>query len=86
MEGRVVVGDLAVPIAIEKGGIQNIGSQAGVFIQEGDSYQFTPLMLGRSDDRYVEVLRGLQDGQRYVNRNSYLIKADIEKSEAEHDH
>ena len=86
VEGRVVVGDLAVPIAIEKGGIQNIGSQAGVFIQEGDSYQFTPLMLGRSDDRYVEVLSGLQDGQRYVNRNSYLIKADIEKSEAEHDH
>ena len=86
VEGRVVFGDLAVPLAIEKGGIQNVGSQAGVFIQEGDSYQFTPLRLGRSDDRYVEVLGGLQNGQRYVNRNSYLIKADIEKSEAEHDH
>jgi len=34
----------------------------------------------------VEVLSGLQPGQRYVTGNSYLIKADILKSGASHDH
>lgn len=86
VEGRVLVNEMVVPIAVEKSGIQKIGEQAGVFIQEGESYQFAPLSLGRSDDQYVEVLGGLEEGQYYVNRNSYLIKADIEKSEAEHEH
>lgn len=58
----------------------------GVFIKEGESYRFLPLTLGRMDDHYVEVLDGLEEGQQYVNQNSYLIKADIEKSEAEHEH
>ena len=33
-----------------------------------------------------QVLGGLQAGARYVAANSYLIKADIEKSGASHDH
>ena len=40
----------------------------------------------RSDGNLTEVLGGLQAGDRYVVENSYLIKADIEKSGASHDH
>jgi cobalt-zinc-cadmium efflux system membrane fusion protein len=32
------------------------------------------------------VLGGLKPGTPYVAKNSYLIKADIEKSGASHDH
>jgi acetyl/propionyl-CoA carboxylase alpha subunit len=46
----------------------------------------TVYRLGRSDGRFTEVLAGLQAGDRYVVENSYLIKADIEKSGASHDH
>jgi cobalt-zinc-cadmium efflux system membrane fusion protein len=34
----------------------------------------------------VEVLGGLEPGTVYVTTNSYLVKADIEKSGASHDH
>jgi cobalt-zinc-cadmium efflux system membrane fusion protein len=44
------------------------------------------LELGRQDDVWVEVLGGFQSGTLYVSNNSYLIKADIEKSGASHDH
>jgi cobalt-zinc-cadmium efflux system membrane fusion protein len=44
------------------------------------------LELGRQDDEWVEVLGGIEQGTRYVSANSYLIKADIEKSGAAHDH
>jgi membrane fusion protein, heavy metal efflux system len=44
------------------------------------------LELGRADATRVEVLAGLEAGARYVTQNSYLIKADIEKSGASHDH
>jgi cobalt-zinc-cadmium efflux system membrane fusion protein len=44
------------------------------------------LTLGRRDSRAVEVLGGLDPGTVIVTDNSYLIKADIEKSGASHDH
>ena len=44
------------------------------------------LTLGKRDDQWVEVLEGLKPGVEYVTGNSYLIKADIEKSGASHDH
>lgn len=54
--------------------------------QAQSDYTFTPLILGRRDDHYTEILSGLSAGSEYVVENSYLIKADIEKSEAKHEH
>jgi len=86
VEGHVVTGNIPVTLAVMKSAIQSMGEQQGVFVQQGDQYKFTPLQLGRSDDTYTEVLSGLEAKQSYVSKNSYLIKADIEKSEAEHEH
>ncbi len=44
------------------------------------------LELGRRDGQYAEVLGGLKPGTNYVAEQSYLIRADIEKSGASHDH
>jgi cobalt-zinc-cadmium efflux system membrane fusion protein len=41
---------------------------------------------GLSDNENVEVLQGLLKDELIVSQNSYLIKADLEKSEAGHDH
>ena len=86
VEGRIIIEEFNVLLAVEKNGLQQLGGRSGVFVQEEDTYHFAPLVLGRKDEHYVEVLSGLEESQRYVNRNSYLIKADIEKSEAEHEH
>lgn len=57
-----------------------------VFIKVGDEYEIRPLELGISDGRFTQVLSGLNVGDDYVVNQSYLIKADIEKSGASHDH
>ena len=57
-----------------------------LFEQVADTYEVRPLTLGRQDDQNVEVLAGLKAGARYVTVNSYLIRADVEKSGASHDH
>ena len=49
-------------------------------------YEARPVTLGRRDSEWVEIEQGLAPGARYVTANSYLIKADIEKSGAAHDH
>ena len=44
------------------------------------------LELGAQAGEWAEVLGGLEPGTEYVTSNSYVIKADIDKSGASHDH
>jgi cobalt-zinc-cadmium efflux system membrane fusion protein len=86
IEAQVEVGRFPVPLAVAKDAVQILGGRQGVFVKQGNEYTFTPLVLGRQDDHFYEAIDGLKSGDEYVNENSYLIKADIEKSEAEHEH
>ncbi|WP_414829981.1 efflux RND transporter periplasmic adaptor subunit [Alteromonas sp. H39] len=76
----------AVPVKIENRAIQTLNDKPVVFLNEGNAYQATPVTLGLQDDNFTEVVAGLSAGQRYVVDNSYLIKADIQKSGASHAH
>ena len=82
----VTVGEYTVPVAVKKVGLQAFRDFTVVYAQVGEEYEVRMLELGRDAKEYVEVLGGLEPGTRYVTENSYLIKADIEKSGASHDH
>ena len=86
IEGRVAVSAIDAPLVILRSALQTFRDGEVAFVNVGDVYEFRPLELGRSDAERVEVLGGLRAGDRYVSANSYLIKADIEKSGASHDH
>lgn len=86
VKGAAVVENLELPLLVDKRALQSVRDQTVVFVQMGDRYEIRPLVLGRSDGRYTEVLEGLHAGDRYVVENSYLIKADLEKSAAAHEH
>ncbi len=86
VQGAAVIENLELPLLVDKRALQSFRDWTVVFIQVGDIYEIRPLTLGRSNNQFVEVLEGLQTGDRYVVENSYLIKADIEKSAAAHDH
>jgi cobalt-zinc-cadmium efflux system membrane fusion protein len=57
-----------------------------VFEQVDNTYEVRMLELGETQGEWAEVLGGIEAGARYVTENSYLIKADVEKSGASHDH
>lgn len=86
VEADVTIGEFDVELAVETAALQVFRDWQVVFIQIGDSYEIRPLELGRSDARFTEVLSGLNPGDRYVVENSYLLKADLEKSGAAHNH
>ncbi|WP_448505453.1 hypothetical protein [Immundisolibacter sp.] len=75
-----------MPLAVRSSGLQAFRDFTVVFARVGETYEVRMLERGRDDGEYVEVLGGLKPGTEYVAENSYLIKADIEKSGASHDH
>tara|TARA_R100000306_G_scaffold17224_2_gene21231 strand:+ start:3115 stop:4131 length:1017 start_codon:yes stop_codon:yes gene_type:complete len=84
--GHIVVERMEAPLVIERRALQSLDNSQVVFIHEGNAFEARPVELGLTDGEFVEVLSGLRTGERYVVDNSYLIKADIEKSGAEHAH
>ena len=57
-----------------------------VFTRNGNTYEVRPVELGKRDGERAEVLSGIKPGDPIVVEQSYLVKADIEKSGASHDH
>ena len=86
VEADIIVGGVNAPLVVDNRALQTFRDWVVVFIQIGESYEIRPLTLGRSDGRFTEILAGLKPGDRYVVENSYLLKADLEKSGASHDH
>lgn len=86
VSARVIVAERAVPLAVRAEALQTLDDARVVFERRGDAYEARALKLGRSDGMHVEVLDGIEPGAEYVTGNSYLIKADLEKSGAGHDH
>ena len=80
MEERVV------PLAIKAEAVQNLRDWSVVFVKYGNILEGRPLKLGLSDGIWVEVLSGLSAGESYVVKNSFAVKAEIEKSGATHSH
>lgn len=86
VDAAITVADIPVALMVDNRALQAFRDWQVVFIQVGDTYEIRPLELGQSDGQFTEVLGGLNIGDRYVVDNSYLLKSDLEKSGASHDH
>lgn len=84
--GTIEVDRYKVPLAVKRTGLQSFRDFTVVYAKVGDEYEVRMLELGRTAGEWVEVLSGLAHGTEYVTENSFIIKADIEKSGASHDH
>ena len=86
VKGTVVLSEFRVPVAVKQEALQTFRDWDVVFVNVGETFEARPLELGRRDGNWVEVLSGLRPGEKYATRNSYVIKADIGKAGASHDH
>ncbi len=86
MRGHVAVAEHEVDLAVRQSAVQSFRDFQVVYAKFGDTYEVRMLELGRRNQDWVEVLSGIEPGTNYVTQNSYLVKADIEKSGASHDH
>jgi len=84
--GEVLFEEVEVPLAVKAGAVQAFRDWTVVFINDANLYEPLCVETGRSDADWVEITSGMKAGQRYVAEGSFIIKADILKSGATHDH
>ncbi|MDP3736318.1 MAG: efflux RND transporter periplasmic adaptor subunit [Hyphomonadaceae bacterium] len=86
VEGEAVVGSHKALLAVRTPALQRFRDFTVVYARVDDTYEVRMLELGRRSPEWTEVLGGLEPGDIYVSENAYLIRADVEKSGASHDH
>ena len=86
VKARVTVDHQPVNLVVPLGALQTAGEDDVVYVRRGDTYVTRPVRGGRRDAQRVEIVSGLKAGEQVVVEQSFLVKADIEKSTAEHEH
>jgi membrane fusion protein, heavy metal efflux system len=86
VEGSFAVAEAQVPLAVRTRAIQRFRDFEVVYAKVGNTYEVRMLEIGRRTPEWTEVLGGLEPGTEYVTDGAFLIRADIEKSGASHDH
>lgn len=86
VKARITVEQQPAAMVVPLAALQTFRDWDVVFVRVGDTYEIRPVELGKRDAQQVEVLTGLKAGDQVVVEQSYLVKADIEKSGASHDH
>lgn len=89
--GLFVTGEVAVEAfeapAVHRAAVQRLTDGPVVFVREAPgSYQARGVTLGRRDGDWLELLSDPRPGEIYVRGNSFLLKAELGKGEAGHDH
>ncbi len=82
----LVADEVAVPLAVSVEAIQTLQYGDVVFGRYGGYFEARPVELGRRDSKYVEILSGLNLGEQYAAGNSFVVKAELGKAGASHDH
>lgn len=85
---HVIIDEKRQFLSIPKDAIQKIEGENMIFIKTSDTTfkaeKVTPISFGQSDA--VEIKEALKEGLEIVTKNSFLLKAELGKSEAEHAH
>ena len=86
VKADIEVSILTVPVAVNMGAIQTMKNEHVVFKYHDNTFIASHVEIGETDGQWAEILSGLKAGEEYVSENSFLVKADILKGGASHDH
>jgi membrane fusion protein, heavy metal efflux system len=73
-------------IVVPKAAIQSIKGEPAVFVRTADGFDKRTVRTGREDDESIEVVAGLSAGERIAVGNSFTLKAELAKPDAEQEH
>jgi cobalt-zinc-cadmium efflux system membrane fusion protein len=81
-----VLSPIEAPVVVGRDAVHRFEGASVVFVVEGDRFAPRPVTVGRRGRTKVEVLAGLAPGDRFAAEGSFLVKAELGKGAAGHDH
>ncbi|BAW80624.1 RND family efflux transporter MFP subunit [Candidatus Nitrosoglobus terrae] len=76
---EVLQEEIEIPVTVVPEAIQTYQDHPIVFVQHEGIFEPREIILGRRDSHWVEISEGLLAGERYVTRNSFVLKSELNK-------
>lgn len=73
-------------LLVPRTALQTIKGKPTLFVRDANGFEARPVRTGREDDDDVEILAGVTPGETVAIANSFVLKAELEKADAEHGH
>lgn len=83
---NIVTANTNAPIVVPREAIQEIEGKEFVFVRVPEGFEKRQAQTGVGDKENIEIVSGLSSGEEYASSKTFLLKADLSKKEAEHDH
>ncbi|WP_236960752.1 efflux RND transporter periplasmic adaptor subunit [Methylobacterium durans] len=83
---RIALAGEAAPVLVPKAALQSVEGETVVFVARAGGFEKRPVTLGQSDGQAVSILSGVSAGESVAAENSFVLKAELGKAEAEHSH
>ena len=77
---EVLVDKVATKVVVPKNVIQDINDKPAVFVKIDHGFEARIETPGRANDVSVEIVLGLQAGEQIVTKNSFRLKAELQKA------
>jgi membrane fusion protein, heavy metal efflux system len=81
-----VLNPVEAPVVVARKAIHTFEDASVVFVVDGDHFEPRRVVLGRKGRAKVEIAAGLSPGDRFAEEGSFLVKAELGKSAAGHEH
>ena len=86
VSARLILAAKKVPLAVRASAIQTVENRKVVFVRNGEKFEARDVDTGAHDPENVEILFGLLEGDKYAATNSFIVKAELGKGSASHEH
>lgn len=73
------VDSIPVKVLVPRSAVQQVDGNSVVFVETDKGFMRRPIVVGRSDSENVEVISGLEAGERYAYAGAFTIKCETEK-------
>ena len=81
VRAKIDVESIDVGIVVPKTAVHTLRGKTVVFVRTPEGFVPREVVTGRSDAERVEILKGLEPGERYASKGGFTIKAELKKAE-----
>ena len=82
----ILTKSIELPLVVPREAVQKMKGESYLFVQNEENFERCKVSLGKSDEKSIEIVSGIDKGDCYVSKNAFCLKADYAKEEGEHNH
>lgn len=82
---EIPTGNQASAVIIPRAALQSVRGTSTVFVRKEEGFEVRSVKTGLEDDDDIEIVNGLSPGETIAVANTFVLKAELEKNDVEHD-